>query len=362
MGHGPRRRHRDRSPGAGACACRPRTSLARIARSSTGRRSCSKATDVADVDLPAVAVLRRRASRAGDDLRAWRDGQLRLQDETDPRRPPAGATSRSWARPAGCDTPCRGHTAASSSARCPLAVPRPRDARLPLRPGGVRVRHAGTRVGADLAVRHRRAQAALPAARRRRARRSRPSRSRRPTPAPTSRRCRPRLAATAASIVIDGEKTWISNAGIAGFYVVFCRWPEGGERSFVAVRRRCRHPGLTIGPMIDVMAPHPLGTLTFTDVPRTRRPDRRRARQGHARRARHARRLPRHGRRRGARVRPPRPRRGRRARAEPRRLRQAARRLPADAGEARRHGRGHRRRGAAGVSRCLDRAIRARRG
>ncbi|MDQ3069915.1 MAG: acyl-CoA dehydrogenase family protein [Acidobacteriota bacterium] len=65
-------------------------------------------------------------------------------------------------------------------------------------------------------------------------------------------------------IVIDGEKTWISNAGIAGFYVVFCRWPEGGERAFVAVVVEAGTPGLEIGPPIDVIAPHPLGTLTFT--------------------------------------------------------------------------------------------------
>jgi alkylation response protein AidB-like acyl-CoA dehydrogenase len=37
------------------------------------------------------------------------------------------------------------------------------------------------------------------------------------------------------SIVIDGEKTWISNAGIASHYVVFCRWPEGGDRGFIAL-------------------------------------------------------------------------------------------------------------------------------
>ena len=67
-----------------------------------------------------------------------------------------------------------------------------------------------------------------------------------------------------ASIVIDGTKTWISNAGIAAYYVVFCRWPEGGERSVVAVLVDAGTAGLTIGPMIDVMAPHPLGTLTFT--------------------------------------------------------------------------------------------------
>lgn len=68
-----------------------------------------------------------------------------------------------------------------------------------------------------------------------------------------------------ATIVIDGAKTWISNAGIAAFYVVFCRWPEGGERSYIAMVVDAGTPGLTIGPMIDVMAPHPLGTLSFAD-------------------------------------------------------------------------------------------------
>jgi acyl-CoA dehydrogenase len=68
-----------------------------------------------------------------------------------------------------------------------------------------------------------------------------------------------------AHIVINGEKTWISNAGIAGHYVVFCRWPEGGERSFIAVVVDAGTPGLEVSRVIDVMAPHPLGTLTFTD-------------------------------------------------------------------------------------------------
>src|SRR3954449_11748147 len=36
------------------------------------------------------------------------------------------------------------------------------------------------------------------------------------------------------SWVIDGEKTWISNAGLADFYVVFCRLPEMGEKGFGA--------------------------------------------------------------------------------------------------------------------------------
>jgi alkylation response protein AidB-like acyl-CoA dehydrogenase len=66
-------------------------------------------------------------------------------------------------------------------------------------------------------------------------------------------------------IVIDGEKTWISNAGIAGFYVVFCRWPEGGDRSFIALVVEGGTPGCEVTRMIDVIAPHPLGTLTLTN-------------------------------------------------------------------------------------------------
>jgi acyl-CoA dehydrogenase len=68
-----------------------------------------------------------------------------------------------------------------------------------------------------------------------------------------------------SAVVINGVKTWISNAGIAAHYVVFCRWPEGGEQSFVAVVVDADNPGLTIGPAIDVMAPHPLGSLTLAD-------------------------------------------------------------------------------------------------
>ena len=68
-----------------------------------------------------------------------------------------------------------------------------------------------------------------------------------------------------AHIVINGEKTWISNAAIAAHYVVFCRWPEGGDRSFVALVVDAATPGLTVSQTIEVMAPHPLGTLTFTD-------------------------------------------------------------------------------------------------
>jgi acyl-CoA dehydrogenase len=63
--------------------------------------------------------------------------------------------------------------------------------------------------------------------------------------------------------VIDGAKTWISNAGIADRYVVFARFPEAGERGFAALVVDADNPGLRVSERIDVTAPHPLGTLTF---------------------------------------------------------------------------------------------------
>lgn len=63
--------------------------------------------------------------------------------------------------------------------------------------------------------------------------------------------------------VIDGEKTWISNAGLADFYVVFCRFPEAGEKGFAALLVEAGNPGLTVTERLDLIAPHPLGTLRF---------------------------------------------------------------------------------------------------
>jgi alkylation response protein AidB-like acyl-CoA dehydrogenase len=63
--------------------------------------------------------------------------------------------------------------------------------------------------------------------------------------------------------LIDGEKTWISNAGIADHYVVFCRTPDLGERAFGAFMVDAGNPGLAVTERIDVIAPHPLGTIAF---------------------------------------------------------------------------------------------------
>ena len=65
--------------------------------------------------------------------------------------------------------------------------------------------------------------------------------------------------------VIDGEKTWISNGGIADFYVVFARSGEApGSRGLSAYIVEANTPGLTIAERIDVIAPHPLARLRFT--------------------------------------------------------------------------------------------------
>jgi acyl-CoA dehydrogenase len=65
--------------------------------------------------------------------------------------------------------------------------------------------------------------------------------------------------------VIDGEKTWISNAGLADFYAVFCRLPEMGDKGFGAFLVEAGNPGLRVSERIDVLAPHPLGTITFQE-------------------------------------------------------------------------------------------------
>ena len=63
--------------------------------------------------------------------------------------------------------------------------------------------------------------------------------------------------------IIDGEKTWISNAGIADHYVVFTRIPELGDKAFGAFVVDADTPGFTVSEQIEVSAPHPLGTLAF---------------------------------------------------------------------------------------------------
>ncbi|MBT5781244.1 MAG: acyl-CoA dehydrogenase, partial [Rhodospirillaceae bacterium] len=63
---------------------------------------------------------------------------------------------------------------------------------------------------------------------------------------------------------INGEKTWISNGGIADYYTVFARTGEApGARGLSAFIVDAATPGLDIAERIDVIAPHPLARLTF---------------------------------------------------------------------------------------------------
>jgi acyl-CoA dehydrogenase len=66
--------------------------------------------------------------------------------------------------------------------------------------------------------------------------------------------------------VLDGEKTWISNGGIADVYVLFARTGEApGARGISAFIVEAGAPGFEIAERIDVIAPHPLARLRFTN-------------------------------------------------------------------------------------------------
>ena len=71
--------------------------------------------------------------------------------------------------------------------------------------------------------------------------------------------------------VLNGTKTWISNAGIAGFYTVFARTDDtAGAKGISCFVVEAGTPGFEVTERIDLVAPHPLGTLTFSDcrIPR----------------------------------------------------------------------------------------------
>jgi acyl-CoA dehydrogenase len=67
-----------------------------------------------------------------------------------------------------------------------------------------------------------------------------------------------------SSYVLDGEKIWISNGGIADLYVVFARTGDApGARGLSTFIVRGDNPGLQIAERIEVIAPHPLARLSF---------------------------------------------------------------------------------------------------
>ena len=67
--------------------------------------------------------------------------------------------------------------------------------------------------------------------------------------------------------VLNGEKTWISNGGIADVYVIFARTGEApGARGLSAFLMPADVPGLTVEERLEVIAPHPLARLALRDV------------------------------------------------------------------------------------------------
>lgn len=67
--------------------------------------------------------------------------------------------------------------------------------------------------------------------------------------------------------ILNGEKTWISNGGIAGIYVVFARTGDGpGAKGLSAFLVTADTPGLEIAERLETMAPHPLARIRFTNL------------------------------------------------------------------------------------------------
>lgn len=66
---------------------------------------------------------------------------------------------------------------------------------------------------------------------------------------------------------LDGEKTWISNGGIADVYVLFARTGEApGAKGLSAFLLPAGTPGLTVAERLDTIAPHPLARLRLEGV------------------------------------------------------------------------------------------------
>src|SRR3546814_12010798 len=69
---------------------------------------------------------------------------------------------------------------------------------------------------------------------------------------------------TDGGYVIAGTKTYISNGGIADYYVLFARTGEApGAKGISAFIVDADTPGLDVSERIRVIAPHPLATLRF---------------------------------------------------------------------------------------------------
>lgn len=66
--------------------------------------------------------------------------------------------------------------------------------------------------------------------------------------------------------VLNGEKAWISNAGLADSYVVFARTGGTGSKGLSAFIVGAKSPGLSVPQRVETISPHPLGSVRFDGV------------------------------------------------------------------------------------------------
>lgn len=67
--------------------------------------------------------------------------------------------------------------------------------------------------------------------------------------------------------ILNGEKTWISNGGIAGLYTVFARTGEGaGAKGLSCFLVTPDMAGFEVVERLETIAPHPLARLRFSDM------------------------------------------------------------------------------------------------
>ena len=70
-------------------------------------------------------------------------------------------------------------------------------------------------------------------------------------------------------LVLNGQKSFISNAPAAGFFTTLAREPDPrapGEDAYSLVLVPADLPGVAVSPTPEIMAPHVLGEVSFTDV------------------------------------------------------------------------------------------------
>ena len=66
--------------------------------------------------------------------------------------------------------------------------------------------------------------------------------------------------------ILNGEKTWISNGGIASVYTLFARSEDmPGAKGLSAFVVPAGLPGFEVSERLETIAPHPLATLRFTE-------------------------------------------------------------------------------------------------